>query len=1088
MALILWYSSGGQSVRELARSVLMDHSLELRFHESLNYPTATPSDTVLVLGDQVKNVIALKGLIPKNRTTSSLREQVFTHEQLPRFMLTYSPTIREIDYAKGVDVVCDFQLAKRVAMTGSTAPQLGKYSYPDDLKQFKSEVEALFEQTGKPVPVAVDLETLGVNPFDPNAYILNISVSHTERTATALSFTQYTQPTPTDSASPDGLLWSDIHWLLNSPQVSIRGANLKFDLVWMAEKWQMTCTNFKFDTLLVGSLLDENRSNSLKVHAKVMTDLGAYSDTFDRQFDKGRMDLIPVEARREYAAADADATIRVAQVEQKLLQQNSMLTRFYVKILHPAARAFEKVERCGVFVDREAYTMLQAELENALEVLEHKALSCMGRRLLAKWGDQAKLSKSKFLADYMFSPTGLNLTPRMFTAKTQAPSTSMDHFEMFDDDERAKPFVKALKEYNSASKTLSTFVIGFLKHLRPDDRFHATYFLANQGDIGGTNCMPAGELVLTSRGYLPVEKVEVGDYVITHEGRVRAVEEFICNGFKPILQVQTSTGLFLRTTANHQYLTLRGWVSAGRLVIGDEVLTHSEVEQWEVIPEFPEFSVSSWGRVRNDSTARLATQLPKGEWGHLKVCLYRNGAQKRGADRRDFPVHRLVANAFVPNPENHPEVRHLNGIAWDNTVGNLAWGTCKDNRLDAVAHGTMSRRNGSQNKLTEESVQWIRSLPLAKPGDGGWTNKKLAEHLGVCERLIRAVRNGQRWLDKNPPGSVVEFSHASVTSITPLREARTYGLTVEEDHSHVTGGIVTHNTGRLSAKDPAFQTLPKHSAWAKKLRKCFVAPPGFVMLGPDYSQGELKIAACLANEPTMIDAYSKGIDLHAVTAAGLAGFKLDEFMELKEADSDKYDEIRQLGKAGNFGLIYGMGAGGFKTYAELNYGVAMTMEEAEQARNKFFQTYPVLLEWHKECKGYARRHKQIHSPLGRVRHLPLINTPIREVAAKAERQSVNSPVQSTLSDMSMWATAIMDREYGMDINGFCVIGMIHDQLLAYAPEDEAELWAGRLKEVMENLPFEEVNWNPQLKFTTDMAIGRSLADLKKWAKPGDWQP
>ena len=81
---------------------------------------------------------------------------------------------------------------------------------------------------------------------------------------------------------------------------------------------------------------------------------------------------------------------------------------------------------------------------------------------------------------------------------------------------------------------------------------------------------------------------------------------------------------------------------------------------------------------------------------HLKVCLFRNGAQKRGPDRIDFPVHRLVAQAFVANPDNLPEVRHRNGIAWDNRPSNLIWGTPAENREDMRRHGTGQGAHGSQ--------------------------------------------------------------------------------------------------------------------------------------------------------------------------------------------------------------------------------------------------------------------------------------------------------------------------------------------------------------------------------------------------------
>ena len=103
--------------------------------------------------------------------------------------------------------------------------------------------------------------------------------------------------------------------------------------------------------------------------------------------------------------------------------------------------------------------------------------------------------------------------------------------------------------------------------------------------------------------------------------------------------------------------------------------------------------------------------------------------------------------------------------------------------------------------MSEEAVSFIRETPVQK---GGWTNKKLAEKFGVSTRLIRAVRSGQRWAAKNNSRKT-NFGVAEVVSIEMLPPQQTYGLTVEADSSHVTGGVVTHNTGRLSARDPAFQ-------------------------------------------------------------------------------------------------------------------------------------------------------------------------------------------------------------------------------------------------------------------------------------------
>ena len=289
-------------------------------------------------------------------------------------------------------------------------------------------------------------------------------------------------------------------------------------------------------------------------------------------------------------------------------------------------------------------------------------------------------------------------------------------------------------------------------------------------------------------------------------------------------------------------------------------------------------------------------------------------------------------------------------------------------------------------------------------------------------------------------------------------------------------------TGRLSARDPAFQTTPKHSKRAKKLRRAFVAPKGYTILGGDYSQGELKIAACLANELVMIQAYKEGMDLHSITSSSLKGISWEKMMWMKENDPDEFDLLRFTGKAANFGLIYGMQAAGFREYASVTYGVKMTEQEAEVSRERFFLRYPALLPWHEAYKEYAKKWKCVRSPLGRIRHLPLIDSKNWAAKSKAERQAINSPVQSTLSDFSLWAEALIDKEYGFDptlSGGICSFGQVHDQLLFYVPEDDCDVWAGRLKAVMENLPFHEIGWEPQLKFTVDFEVGKSFDALKK---------
>ena len=318
-------------------------------------------------------------------------------------------------------------------------------------------------------------------------------------------------------------------------------------------------------------------------------------------------------------------------------------------------------------------------------------------------------------------------------------------------------------------------------------------------------------------------------------------------------------------------------------------------------------------------------------------------------------------------------------------------------------------------------------------------------------------------------------------SIKYVGNLPTFGATVADDHSHVTNGIVTHNTGRLSCKDPAFQTLPKKTKWAKKIRACYPAPPGKKIISCDYSQGELRVVACVAPENRMIQAYKDGLDLHAVTGAKLANVQITEFMSwAKSADkqlNELYDKHRGNAKPANFGLLYGMQVEGFRAYAWANYGIRLSYDEAEKMRNAFFELYPGLLDFHKVQKQLVWASEEVRSPLGRIRHLPMIRSYDREIKSRAERQAVNSPIQSCLSDMMLWAIALIEQTFP---NGEIeTVGMVHDALIAYVDAGTVDTLVPQVAEIMSNLPLHEVGWKPQLNFKVDAEAGPDLASMKK---------
>jgi DNA polymerase-1 len=228
------------------------------------------------------------------------------------------------------------------------------------------------------------------------------------------------------------------------------------------------------------------------------------------------------------------------------------------------------------------------------------------------------------------------------------------------------------------------------------------------------------------------------------------------------------------------------------------------------------------------------------------------------------------------------------------------------------------------------------------------------------------------------------------------------------------------NSGRMACSSPNLQNPPRDARY----RKCISARPGRVLVKADYSQIELRIAAKVANERAMIAAYARGEDLHTLTARRLVG----------RDDVTKAD--RQLAKAGNFGLIYGMGAANFRVYARSNYGVELTQAQAQQCRKAFFDAYPDLRKW--------------HAKVGRTQDTPIETRTLagrrcRNVARFTEK--LNLPVQGTGADGLKAALGLLwDRR--AECPGALPVLVVHDEFVMECDAGQADAVSTWLKQAM----------------------------------------
>lgn len=262
-------------------------------------------------------------------------------------------------------------------------------------------------------------------------------------------------------------------------------------------------------------------------------------------------------------------------------------------------------------------------------------------------------------------------------------------------------------------------------------------------------------------------------------------------------------------------------------------------------------------------------------------------------------------------------------------------------------------------------------------------------------------------------------------------------------------------TGRFSCSSPNLQNVPKGS----EFRNLFIAPEGHVLVDCDLSGIELRIMAWLSRDPTMVNAFNENLDLHRITAAAVSGKTVEEIAKPE----------RQMAKAINFGLIYGMGAETFQLHAKDNYGTEFTLEEAERARNIFFQTYPKILDYH-------TRIKRLEPGLW---HLPEGEKPMIIVRCASGRarvfdpkefaftRAVNHPDQGTGADMIKEALTRLYRD-----TNYKIILTVHDEIMLEVPEDEAET----AKEVLRNIMIAAGS-----KFISPIVVDAEANVGKTWA-------
>jgi DNA polymerase-1 len=250
-------------------------------------------------------------------------------------------------------------------------------------------------------------------------------------------------------------------------------------------------------------------------------------------------------------------------------------------------------------------------------------------------------------------------------------------------------------------------------------------------------------------------------------------------------------------------------------------------------------------------------------------------------------------------------------------------------------------------------------------------------------------------------------------------------------HTHFNQAVAA--TGRLSTSNPNLQAIPIRTELGREIRSAFVAEPGHRLVSADYSQVELRILAHASGEPKLREAFARGEDIHAATAAEVLG---------KDQATLSKDE-RNIAKMVNFGIIYGISAFG------LSENLEIPREEAQEYIDAYLARFPMVQDFIQRTIEQAKQDGYVTTLFGRRRPVPEIRASNRQTRSLGERLAVNSVMQGTAADIIKVAMVSIHDRFRDEGRASRLVLQVHDELLVEAPDAEVSTVKDLVREEMQ---------------------------------------
>lgn len=435
------------------------------------------------------------------------------------------------------------------------------------------------------------------------------------------------------------------------------------------------------------------------------------------------------------------------------------------------------------------------------------------------------------------------------------------------------------------------------------------------------------------------------------------------------------------------------------------------------------------------------------------IATYREKLEAHREKRKEVPEKELVRKRKIEDLEwqysKDNDIKTLNKLEKEKEAlrkledTRLSPTRTEQGYIDKIGD-LKSGRVSAYEGISFSSVKQLEDLLYISPFGFRFSGIK-----GTGKEVLESLNDDTGFVDK-----LLLYRSLQKTQSTYLR-----GILERLDHNnriHTSFLLSGTRSGRLSSQNPNLQNIPRGAKMEDEglqeavglIKKVFKAPEGHTLVQVDYSQAELRIIGAFAGDENMIKVYADDGDIHSSTGAGLIGVPIEKF----DKNNPKHKEARSDAKAVNFGFIYGMSAEGFVGYAWSNYRKEYSLPEAEKYRNNFFKTYPKLLKYHDIYVQKAEKFGWVRTLYGRRRRTPDINSDDNFKKGNDERVAINSPIQGTAGEFTIFAIALLRDRLDPRV---VFVNTVHDSIIFYVPDEILDEAIKDIKFTCENLPNEQ---------------------------------